>query len=79
VSAQARALRTVALRPYVASRIVQSIDPHVDAELFARTGLPHFRGGAQARAYVAQGDRSYAETSDPRRLPALMTRTERSL
>jgi uncharacterized protein YyaL (SSP411 family) len=75
---QMLALRAAALRPYVASRIVQSIDPEAEADLFARTGLPRIRAGAPARAYVAQGDRSYAETSDPHRLPALMARTERS-
>jgi uncharacterized protein YyaL (SSP411 family) len=76
--AQTMALRAAALRPYVASRIVQSIDPLAEPELFARTGLPRLRGGAPARAYVAQGERSYAETSDAHRLPALMARTERS-
>lgn len=72
-----RALRLAALRPYVASRLVQAVDPVQDADLFARTGLPGTRGDAPARAYVAQGDRSYAETSDPHRLPALLARTER--
>lgn len=71
-----RALRHVALRPYVANRIVQTVDPDRDAELFERTGLP--RPEREARAYVDQGQESYAETSRPERLPALMTRTERS-
>jgi hypothetical protein len=30
-----------------------------------------------ARAFVQRGRESYAETSDPARLPAVMTRTER--
>ena len=34
------ALRRGALRPYVASRIVQTIDPELDAELLAKSGLP---------------------------------------
>ncbi|MEZ6016343.1 MAG: DUF255 domain-containing protein [Planctomycetota bacterium] len=71
------ALRSAALRPYVASRLVQSVDPELEPELLARLGLPARRGPATARAYVSQGDRSYAETSDPHRLPALMARTER--
>jgi uncharacterized protein YyaL (SSP411 family) len=72
------ALRRAALRPYVASRLVQVVDPATEAELLARTGLPARRGASDSRAYVSQGDRSYAETDDPRRLAALMARTERS-
>jgi len=71
-------LRRAALRPYVASRLVQTIDPDLEPELLARTGLPAQRARAVARAYVTQGGRSYAETSDPSRLPALMVRSERS-
>ena len=72
-----RALRDAALRPYVASRIVQTVDPLEDADLLATTGLPTPAQG-RARAYVHQGRTSYAETSRPERLAALMTRTERS-
>ena len=73
-----RALADAALRPYVASRIVQIIDPIEDAELFERSGLPGPQNLFEpARAYVHQGRGSYAETADPVRLPALMTRTER--
>jgi len=68
-----RDLAQAALRPYVASRIVRTIDPVVDAELFARTGLPRPEG--VPRAYVERGRESYAETSDPTSLPALMLRT----
>ena len=73
-----RQLSDAALRPYVASRIVQIIDPIEDAELFERSGLPGPQNLFEpARAYVHQGRGSYAETADPVRLPALMTRTER--
>ncbi len=71
------ALQRAALAPYVASRIVQILDPSEDAGLLERSGLPHPRIGEAARAYVARGRGSYAETSDPARLPALMTRVER--
>jgi len=71
-------LRRAALRPYVANRIVQTIDPDRDEELFARTGLPRPGADRIARAYVDQGQESYAETSRPERLPALMARMERS-
>jgi uncharacterized protein YyaL (SSP411 family) len=73
-----RALAEAALRPYVASRIVQILDPVEDSGLLERSGLPAPRtpnGGAHA--YVHQGRGSYAETADPVRLPALMTRVER--
>ncbi len=70
-------LQRAALGPYVASRIVQILDPAEDASLLARSGLPHPRPGEAARAYVARGRESYAETSDPARLAALMTRVER--
>lgn len=73
-----RALRLAALRPYVANRIVQTLDPERDAELLARTGLPVPSAEEVARAYVDQGQESYAETGRPERLPALMARTERS-
>jgi len=72
-----RLLRDAALKPYVASRLVQMIDPELEPELFARCGLPK-PDEAVARAYVHQGRESYAETSKPERLAALMTRTERS-
>lgn len=73
-----RALRRAALTPYVANRIVQTIDPAQDVELFSRTGLPAPSAEEVARAYVDQGHESYAETGRPERLPALMARTERS-
>lgn len=71
------ALRDAALRPYVASRIVQSVDPIEDTALLATCGLPA-PGEGTARAYVHQGRTCYAETSRPERLAALMARTERS-
>jgi uncharacterized protein YyaL (SSP411 family) len=70
-------LRRAALAPYVASRIVQTIDPRAQAALLERVGLPATGEGA-ARAYVHRGRESYAETTDPARLPALMTRIERA-
>jgi len=77
VADQTRALRKAALQSYVASRIVQTIDPSVDAELLARSGLPAPHEDT-ARAFIHRGQESYAETSKPERLPALMTRSERS-
>ncbi len=73
-----RSLRLAALRPYVANRIVQTVDPIEDGELLARTALPTPGEVEVARAYVDQGRGSYAETSRPERLPALMARVERS-
>jgi len=70
---ETQALLQAALRPYVASRIVRSVDPVRDALLFERTGLPQPQAGP--RAYVERGRESYADTSDPKRLPALMMRT----
>ena len=73
-----RVLRLAALRPYVASRIVQTVDPIADAEILDRFGLPGPRTLFEpARAYVHRGKESYAETADPARLAALMTRTEK--
>lgn len=70
---ETQALMQAALRPYVASRIVRNVDPDRDPELFERTGLPQPMDGP--RAYVERGRESYADTSDPKRLPALMMRT----
>jgi uncharacterized protein YyaL (SSP411 family) len=66
-----------ALKPYVASRIVQVLDPARDPDLLARSELPAPRNGERARAYVARGRESYAETADATRLAALMARVER--
>jgi hypothetical protein len=71
-----RALQAAALSPYVASRIVQVIDPAEQPGLIERFGLPT-PGDGPARAFVHRGRESYAETSDAVRLPALMTRVER--
>lgn len=70
-----RALVRAAFRPYVASRVVQTLDPARDLPLLERFGLPAPNG--EPRAYLQRGRESYGETSDPARLPALMTRTER--
>lgn len=72
-----RELVQAALRPYVASRIVQVVDPSEDAVILERTGLPMPRPGEPARAYVHRGRESYAETADAQKLAALMTRVER--
>jgi hypothetical protein len=57
---------------------VQILDPVHDQELFDRSGLPGPRNLFEpARAYVQRGRGSLAETADPVRLPALMTRVER--
>lgn len=68
-----RRLTLAALRPYVASRVVQTIDPELDVELHRRLHLPPTGNGP--RAYVQRGRESYAETDDPVRLPGLMSRT----
>jgi uncharacterized protein YyaL (SSP411 family) len=73
-----RSLREAALEPYVASRVVQTIDPEQDRALLASTGLPQPRPETVARAYVHRGRECYAETSRPERVAALMARTERS-
>ena len=70
---RSHALLSAALKPYVASRIVQLIDPERDAALHERTGLP--AKPDEPTAYVGRGRESYAETTDALRLPALMTRT----
>ena len=76
---QTRALHAAALAPYVASRIVQIIDPSEQPDLLASAGLPARdpASNGASHAYVHRGRESYAETSDPARLPALMTRIER--
>ncbi|HUR29586.1 MAG TPA: hypothetical protein VM509_15460, partial [Planctomycetota bacterium] len=75
----AERLRKAALEPYVASCVVQTLHQPLDDVLIARLGLAdeESRGGG-ARAFVQRGRESYAETSDPARLPALMARIERN-
>lgn len=72
-------LRRAALEPYVSSRVVQTLYVGDDDPWIARLGLADgWRGALQsARAFVQRGRESYAETSDPARLPALMARIER--
>lgn len=70
-----QALIDAALRPFVASRVVQALDPDTDRELIELSGLPTPRDDAAPHAYVHRGRESYAETGDAERLPALMTRT----
>lgn len=76
-AADVRALVQAAWKPYVASRIVQVLDPAHDAALLERSSLPAPRAGERARAYVERGRESYAETAEAGRLAALMTRVER--
>jgi uncharacterized protein len=76
--ADSRALQAAALAPYVASRIVQMLDPTQDKALLERYGLPNV-GEGRARAFVNRGRASYAETADPQRLGVLMTRIERDV
>ena len=73
-------LRRAALEPYVASRVVQTLDTGVDELLLTRMGLAEGWNSMResARAFVQRGRESYAETSDPARLPALMARIERT-
>jgi uncharacterized protein YyaL (SSP411 family) len=71
------ALAAAARRPYVASRIVQILDPERDRALLESFHLPSRPAGEPAHAYVQRGRESYADTVDPLRLPALMTRIER--
>lgn len=73
--ASTQELAHAALKPYVASRIVQILDPATDARLIEHCGLPMPREGDAPHAYVHRGRESYAETTDATRLPALMTRT----
>ena len=74
-----QALVRAALGPYVASRVVQQLDPERDGALLAASCLPSAEpdGEPGARAYVHSPRGSWAETADPLRLPALMSRIER--
>jgi uncharacterized protein YyaL (SSP411 family) len=74
-AAATNTLRQAALAPYVASRVVQGLDPERDRALLERSGLPS--GEGRPRAFLRRGRESYAETSDPARLPALLARVER--
>ncbi|MBI5434740.1 MAG: thioredoxin domain-containing protein [Planctomycetes bacterium] len=74
-ASETTALRRAALAPYVASRVVQVIDPAHDVALLERSGFSAGKSGA--RAFLRRGRESYAETSDPARLPALLAKIER--
>jgi hypothetical protein len=74
-AADTEALRRAAFAPYVASRLVQTLDVDRDSEWIARLGHRAPQDGA-ACAYVSRGRESYAHTSDAARLPALMARIE---
>ncbi len=69
------ALRRAALSPYVARRIVQTLDVERDRRWIERLGLG-LEPAQPARALVSRGRESYALTSDPARLPALLARVE---
>jgi uncharacterized protein YyaL (SSP411 family) len=70
--ARSHDLLRAALKPYVASRVVQLLDPERDPDLLERSGLP--TKTERPTAYMARGRESYAETTDATRLLALMTR-----
>lgn len=63
------ALTRAALGPYVASRVVTTLDPTRDAALLTRLGL---KSEEAPYAIVERGGRTYARTGDPMALPALM-------
>lgn len=69
------ALRRAALAPYVTRRIVQTLDVERDRLWIERLGLSA-EPSQPARALVSCGRESYALTSDPARLPALLARVE---
>lgn len=72
-----RDLARASLSPYVASRVMVTLDPMDDEGLLARLGLAS--GAAEGpHALLQHGTRTFGITSDPLRLPALMTRSERS-
>ena len=71
---QTRPLLRAALGPYVASRVVQVLDPVEDAAFLAQTGWPAPERPEQSWAYLHQGGQSFARTRSPRELPALMAR-----
>ena len=56
---------------------MQILDPERDRALLESFHLPSRPSGEPAHAYVQRGRESYADTVDPLRLPALMTRIER--
>ncbi len=71
------ALRHSALAPYVAGRIVQLLDPSESPGLLERSGFPRpSAAGSSPRAFLERGRESFADTDDPARLVALMTRVE---
>ncbi|MEZ5975368.1 MAG: thioredoxin family protein [Planctomycetota bacterium] len=70
----AQALRRAALRPYVASRIVQIVDPELDPPALQQSGWPQPAPGEDAVAYLHQSGQSYGRTTDPAALAGLMVR-----
>ena len=65
-----RALQLAALRPYVANRVVQTLDPAKDATLIEHAALPRWSG--PARAFVHQGLLALGEAQDPDELEQLL-------
>ncbi len=75
-----RALVRAALRPYIASRVVQTLDPALDVEQLTRLGFGGPLGAelpTVPTAIAEQGGRTYAITDDATRLPALLAGSER--
>lgn len=67
-------LADAALRPYVASRVALVIDPAAEPELAASLGIEPTE---RSYALLQRGQRTYAVTDDPQRLPALLAGSER--
>lgn len=67
-------LHRASLSRYIPTRIVQIIDPQIDATFLARAQRPARK---TPTAYVSIGKVSYAETSDPRELPSIMEMADR--
>jgi uncharacterized protein YyaL (SSP411 family) len=65
-----RSLQLAALRPYVANRVVQTLDPAKDQALIEHAALPQWSG--PARAFVHQGLLALGEARDPVELERLL-------
>lgn len=66
-----RALQVAALRPYVANRVVQTLDPQTDGDLIERAALPDCTGGAVA--FVHRGLLALGTAQDPLELERLLS------
>ncbi|MAE46407.1 MAG: hypothetical protein CMJ86_05885 [Planctomycetes bacterium] len=66
-----RSLQLAALRPYVANRVVQTLDPAKDQTLIEHAALPQWSG--PARAFVHQGLLALGEARNPVELERLLS------